>query len=95
MIVLSIPMILGKVPPNPIYGFRTRKTLSDPEIWYDVNEFAGKLMFVWGGVMAVAAIVLDRIDGMSIDSYSYAFLAVVLGIGAVVTILSFNRLRKL
>jgi uncharacterized membrane protein len=95
MIVTSIPMILGKVPPNPIYGFRTRKTLSDPEIWYDVNAYAGKLTFIWGVVMAAAVFVLERIQGMGVEFYANAFLALVLGIGAVVMILSFNHLRKL
>ena len=37
----SLPMILGKVGPNRIYGFRTRKTLSDPSIWYPANRAAG------------------------------------------------------
>jgi uncharacterized membrane protein len=40
-IALSIPMVLGKIPPNRFYGFRTRKTLSNPEIWYRANRAAG------------------------------------------------------
>ena len=28
-VVLSLPLILKRAPPNPIYGFRTRKTMSD------------------------------------------------------------------
>ena len=39
--VLSVPMTLRRVPPNPIYGFRTRLTLSSPDIWYPANAFAG------------------------------------------------------
>ena len=39
--VVSIPMILGKVPPNSIYGFRTKRTLSSPDIWYPANTFSG------------------------------------------------------
>ena len=30
ILLLSVPMILGKVPPNGVYGFRTPKTLSSP-----------------------------------------------------------------
>ena len=30
MIVLAVPMIRGKVPPNHWYGFRVRRTLEDP-----------------------------------------------------------------
>ena len=40
-IALSIPMVLGKIPPNRFYGFRTRKTLSNPEVWYRANRLAG------------------------------------------------------
>ncbi|OGL47608.1 MAG: hypothetical protein A2161_15480 [Candidatus Schekmanbacteria bacterium RBG_13_48_7] len=40
-IALAIPLILQKVPPNCIYGFRTRKTLSDETIWYKANKFLG------------------------------------------------------
>jgi hypothetical protein len=34
--VLAIPMILKKVKPNFWYGFRVRKTLENPDIWYAV-----------------------------------------------------------
>lgn len=48
---LSIPLIVGKVPPNNTYGFRTAKTLSTPEIWYPANRAAGWFM-VAAGVLA-------------------------------------------
>ncbi len=41
ILVVSLPMILGKVGPNNIYGFRTRKTLSSREVWYPANRAAG------------------------------------------------------
>ncbi len=44
VLVLSIPMILGKVPPNGAYGFRTPKTLSSDEVWYPANRAAGWFM---------------------------------------------------
>ena len=44
VVASSIPMILGKVPPNRIYGFKTSKTLSSPEIWYPANRVAGWFM---------------------------------------------------
>ncbi len=94
-IVTSIPMILEKVPPNPIYGFRTKKTLSDPDIWYEMNAYAGRLLFIWGIIMAATAIVLDRIQGLKVQALANIFILVVLGIGAIVMILSFNHLRKL
>jgi hypothetical protein len=44
VILLSIPMVLGKVPPNRFYGFRTPKTLSSPDIWYRANRASGWYM---------------------------------------------------
>ena len=44
ILMLSLPMILGKVPPNGAYGFRTPKTMSSPEVWYPANRAAGWFM---------------------------------------------------
>ena len=44
--VVSVPLILGKVPPNSIYGFRTRLTLSSPDIWYPANTFSGWALLI-------------------------------------------------
>ena len=43
-VVLSIPLIQERVPPNSIYGFRTAKSLSDPNIWYAINRISGSLV---------------------------------------------------
>lgn len=48
VILVSIPMILGKVPPNRLYGFRTPKTLSSPDIWYPANRASGWFMTAAG-----------------------------------------------
>jgi uncharacterized membrane protein len=95
MIVTSIPMILRKVPPNPIYGFRTRKTLSDPEIWYEANAYAGKLMFAWGIFIAVGIFEVERIPGIGVAGYSNGMLLLTLVVGAVVMALSFAHINRL
>jgi hypothetical protein len=53
---LSIPLVLGKIGPNAIYGFRTERTLSDPSIWYAANALAGRLSIVCALAMYVLAI---------------------------------------
>lgn len=55
LVIAAIPMILGKVPPNRVYGFRTPKTLSSPEIWYPANRIAGW----WTIAAGVSAICLN------------------------------------
>lgn len=52
---LAVPMLLGKVPRNPLYGFRTRLTLSSDEIWYPANRFAAKGLLIWGLLNLLAA----------------------------------------
>ena len=50
VVLVSAPMALGKIPPNGIYGFRTVKTLSSPEIWYPANRASGWFMVAAGAV---------------------------------------------
>jgi uncharacterized membrane protein len=52
-ILVAIPMILGIVPPNYFYGFRTPKTLSSPEVWYPANRMCGILLAVAGVVSLI------------------------------------------
>ncbi|MFP7721440.1 SdpI family protein [Lysobacter sp. A3-1-A15] len=42
--LLSVPLILRRVPRNVFYGLRTRKTLSSDAIWYPANVFAGQAL---------------------------------------------------
>ncbi len=51
---LSIPMIMGKIPPNGLYGFRVKKTMDNPEIWYTVNAYSGKWLLAGSLVQALA-----------------------------------------
>lgn len=40
-ILISLPLVLRAVPPNRLYGFRTRKTLTNPDVWYEANYKGG------------------------------------------------------
>src|SRR5260221_3533981 len=40
----SLPLALRLVPPNCIYGFRTRFTRSSRAVWFDANAFVGRAM---------------------------------------------------
>jgi hypothetical protein len=58
MAVLAVPMVLGKVPPNRIYGLRTPKTLSPPSIWYQANRVGGWYMLAAAAVTICFNVVL-------------------------------------
>ena len=54
-VLVCIPLVLGLVPPNRVYGVRTRKTLADPDVWRRANAFGGcalglaSLVYIFGG----------------------------------------------
>jgi uncharacterized membrane protein len=47
---VALPLTLGRIPPNPYYGFRTPKTQSSPSVWYPANRFAGWLLIAASGL---------------------------------------------
>jgi hypothetical protein len=73
---LSVPLIMGKIPPNWIYGFRVKKTLENPELWYPVNAYSGKWLLTASLVQTLAAAIIYIIPGISLDIYAYCVLAV-------------------
>ena len=75
--VLSLPLVLGKIPPNQVYGFRVPATLGSPEIWYAVNRYAGKWLLGAGTAIVLAAVLFYLVPGMTLDTYAIAVLLVV------------------
>jgi uncharacterized membrane protein len=43
MALVFLPMALGWIGPNPVYSYRTARSLSTPELWYPANQLAGSL----------------------------------------------------
>jgi len=84
--VISIPLILRKIGPNPWYGFRVKKTLDDPAVWYPVNAYAAKRLLAVGLVSSLAAVLLFFVPGLDLNSYALACAGVSLG-GLLVTLI--------
>ena len=57
-VALGIQLKHEKVPPNWFYGFRTRRTLSDTNIWYAVNRVTGEDMILAGVVLTATAVLM-------------------------------------
>jgi uncharacterized membrane protein len=55
---LSIPLIQKRVPPNRYYGFRTARTLSNPEIWYTVNRISGTDLLIGGALITISSLTM-------------------------------------
>ena len=65
--VASIPLMLNVVPPNRVYGFRTRQTLANRDLWFRANRFAGCALFIASAASAaVFAIRPEYASGRSL-----------------------------
>jgi hypothetical protein len=92
--ILSIPLILQRIGPNPWYGFRVRKALDDPAVWYSVNAYAAKRLLAVGLVSSLAAVLLFFVPDLDLTTYALACAGVTLG-GLLVTLIqSFVYLRS-
>lgn len=95
LVLLSLPLLNNQIRPNGLYGFRVKKTLENPEIWYAVNQhFAWRLL--WTGLaVLVASALLYLVPGLSEDQYALAVLVVLLGFLFTGLIQSIRFMRKL
>jgi uncharacterized membrane protein len=57
ILAVSLPLILGLVPRNRVYGIRTRKTLSDDRTWYSVNRLGGGVILAASVFYLIVALI--------------------------------------
>jgi hypothetical protein len=95
LIALGIPLALGKVGPNPWYGFRLPATLKHRDIWYAVNAQAGRDLVAAGVLLLIVVLVAGRMAGLGPDA-AVAVYALVLIVGAVAgTVRGFRLTNRL
>ena len=70
LVAVSVPMIFGLVPRNPLYGFRTPTTLRSDEVWYPANRFAGGALACAGVVWLFAAALFAGPTALTIGTVS-------------------------
>lgn len=85
-IVLGAPLAARAVGPNRWYGVRTSKTLSDLQVWYDVNSTGGKALIVAGIASLISLILLNHFWTGSPDLKNVIAIAIPLVLLAVVCI---------
>ncbi len=81
LIALGIPLALGRVGPNPWYGFRLPATLKHRDIWYAVNAQAGRDLIATG-VLLLVMLVIGKGIGLAPDVATLVYGLVLIG-GAV------------
>jgi hypothetical protein len=74
--LLSLPLIAGKIKPNPYYGFRVPYALDNPEIWYSTNKYFAKRQLVVGMIEAAAATALYFLPNITVYTYALSVLGV-------------------
>jgi hypothetical protein len=95
LVLIAIPLYLEKIPPNVWYGFRVRKTLENPKIWYAVNKYSSVWFMAAGIALILVALGLALIPGINLDVYSLTCLAVftiVFGAGMTFSVRYMNSL---
>jgi uncharacterized membrane protein len=92
-IAVSIPLVMRKVRPNLFYGFRTRKTLSDPNIWYEANAVGGQALITASTIAALCWPFLMAFLGREIATF--VNLGIVVATTTVALIYSLFKLRQL
>src|SRR5207249_12060889 len=70
LIGISIPLMQGRVGPNRWYGFRVRRTLEDPNVWYPVNSYSGWRLFAVGVVEIIVAAALYFVPDLDVAVYA-------------------------
>ena len=61
LVALAIPMVLRRVPPNPLYGLRVPATYADEWVWYEANAHSGRDLILLGVLLSIFALVLPRL----------------------------------
>ena len=55
--LLSLPLIFRRVPPNLLYGVRTRAAFASDADWYRINAIGGRYLLRSGGVICLLGVV--------------------------------------
>lgn len=67
--VLTIPLLMSKIPPNRWYGFRMPKTLSDKEIWYKSNCYLARDFLVLGIIHVLCGIIFMFFESNNLNAW--------------------------
>ena len=81
-ILTSIPLWLGKIPPNRLYGIRIPKAFESSELWYKINALGGGIMILYGAIMLFVGAVLFFFSGRVTVGFNLSTIGLFVLIGA-------------
>ena len=93
-VLFAIPLILRRIPPNPLYGLRIPATYKDEQVWYDANAATGRDMAIFGVAISLLVFVLAA-AGLRGNTFAITW-ASALGAGAICTVvLGWTRANRM
>jgi hypothetical protein len=93
-VLTAVPLIARRVKMNQWYGVRISAAFVSEERWFEINHYGGRLMLVWGLVIAATAAVGAFLPRKDWAAYDWASLVVVLGGLAIVIALICRHARE-
>jgi uncharacterized membrane protein len=78
---LAIPLILRRVPPNGIYGVRTKASFASESDWYRINSIGGRHLAVSGLLILIVGAV-----GFFLPMSTFRSYAITAGIATLVAV---------
>jgi uncharacterized membrane protein len=94
IIVLSLPLVFRKVPPNSFYGLRVPATLKDEWVWYEANAKAGRDLIGFGVLFILAALGLG-VAPLAEATYAGALAGFSMAGGLTVVVIGLRRANRL
>lgn len=56
-IEISIPLFMGKIKMNRLYGIRFHKSFESQECWYKINRYGAKRIVIWSIPIMIIGII--------------------------------------
>lgn len=79
--VMSLPLMLRKVPMNQVYGIRIRAAFESEQRWYAINAYGGRQLAIWSLLLIAAGVTGFFIAPAHFKMFAYgSLLAAILAI---------------
>lgn len=93
---VSLPLLLRRIPMNHFYGVRVAAAFTSDARWYDINAYGGRLLFVYGVLVALLGVLAHDLAPAKASPWSLAFAVglLVLTLALIPPILAYARRRQ-
>ncbi len=90
IVVVSWPLIKGKIGRNYFYGIRTQEALASDQNWREINAYGGRMFLRFGIFVIIIGLVGLRLPPDLWFFYDMASLAVIIG-GLIMVLTAIRR----